>query len=154
MRLLCFALPLLGQAAGVEFVRVWPNYRDTESFERIGEYFGRPEDTGGEIVVRTYPDSRDGYYFLVRVKSSLAPSDTANARFELSVIRPDHPEPKTFTFPVALQARETVFQLGLTGPDWPGGKDAHPVAWKLVLRGVGNRVLTEHKSFLWEKPAK
>lgn len=148
---LCAGQPPLA-AAEAEFVRVWPAYRDAESFERIGEYFGRPEDTGGEIVLRTRPDSRDGYYFLVRVK---APSASAtDARFELTVIRPDTPEPQTFQFPAALRRKEAVFQLGLTGADWPGGKDAHPVAWKLTLRGPNGRVLTEHKSFLWEKPAK
>jgi hypothetical protein len=151
--LLIFAcwLPRLS-AAEVEFVRVWPAWRDTESFERIGEYFGQPENTGREVVVRTQPASRDGYYFLVRVK---APAGSAeNARFELNVIRPDHPEAKTFTFPATLKAKETVFQLGLTGADWPGGKEANPVAWKLALLDANGRVLAEHKSFLWEKPAK
>lgn len=142
-----------GRAAEVEFVRVWPAWRDTESFVRLGEYFGRPENTGREVVVRTQPDSRDGYYFLVRVKAA-RPATMADAKFELRVIRPDHPEPKTFTFPASQAEKETVFQLGLTGADWPGGKDAHPVAWKLALLGVNGQVLAEHKSFLWEKPAK
>ncbi|MES2695877.1 MAG: hypothetical protein V4773_20555 [Verrucomicrobiota bacterium] len=137
-------------AAGTEFVRVWPAWRDAESFHRIGEYFGKPEHTGGEIVVRTQPDSRDGYYFLVRVKSTT----TAASRFELKVIRPDNPETRTFTFPATLKKDETVFQLGLTGADWPGGKDANPVAWKLTLLATDGSTLAEHKSFLWEKPAK
>ena len=144
-------LASLARAADVEFVRVWPAYRDAESFERIGEFFGRPENTGREIVHRTQPASREGYYFLVRVKNSAA---TSTDRFELSVILPNHPEPKTFTFPAKLGPKETVFQLGLTGADWPGGKDANPVAWKLALLSADNRVLAEHKSFLWEKPAK
>lgn len=150
------ACAALGAAVSValgstEFVRVWPAYRDAESFERIGEYFGRPEKSGHDVVVRTQPATRDGYYFLVRVKSTEA---AAGARFELSVIRPDNPEPQTFTFPAALAGKETVFHLGLTGADWPGGKQANPVAWKLTLRAADNRVLAEHKSFLWEKPAK
>ncbi len=150
-----FALALLVQtrlaAADFEFVRVWPAYRDAASFERLGEFFGRPEDTGREVVVRTQPASRDGYYFLVRVKHASAP---AGARFTLDVIRPDHPEPKTFTFPATFGAKETVFQLGLTGADWPGGKSSSPVAWKLTLLSADHRPLADHKSFLWEKPAK
>ena len=140
-------------AAGVEFVRVWPAWRDAESFERIGEYFGKPEDTRREVVLRTQPATRDGYYFLVRVKTA-APSTPPDARFELSVIRPDNPEPKTYSFPITLGGKESVFQLGLTGADWPGGQEANPVAWKLALLSADGRLLTEHKSFLWEKPAK
>ena len=140
-------------ASEVAFVRVWPAWRDSESFERIGEYFGRRENTGREIVVRTQPQARDGYYFLVRVKAAKSAA-TENARFELGVIRPDNPEPKTFTFPATFGAKETVFQLGLTGADWPGGKSANPVAWKLRLLGANGQVLAEHQSFLWEKPAK
>lgn len=155
LRSFCFPAAWLALLAGlgaaeVEFVRVWPAWRDQASFERIGEYFGRPESTGGEIVLRTQPGSRDGFYFLVRVKGG----EAVGGRFELNVIRPDHPEPKTFTFPAALRGRETVFELGLTGNDWPGGKAANPVAWRLALLGADGRVLAEHKSFLWEKPAK
>jgi hypothetical protein len=146
----CFVGTLL-RAADVEFVRVWPSWRDAESFERIGEYFGRPENTGRELVLRTQPDERAGYYFLVRVKN---PTPTSGAKFALSVIRPDTPNPKEYSFPVTLAAKESVFQLGLTGADWPQGKKANPVAWKIALIGGDGRVLAEHKSFLWEKPAK
>lgn len=150
--LLAGLLPLIAaRAAEVAFVHVWPGWRDADSFARIGEFFGRPENTGREIVLRTQPDERGGYYFLVRVKSTAA---QPTATWVLSVIRPDHPEPKTFRFPAALSARESVFQLGLTGADWPAGKAANPVAWKLALLGADGRTLAEHKSFLWEKPAK
>lgn len=150
--LAAFARP--ANAADVEFVRVWPSWRGADSFERIGEYFGRSENAGGDIVRRTDATNREGYYFLVRVKTPPSFSEGSDARFELSVIRPDTPEPKQFVFPVSLPAKQGVFQLGLTGADWPGGKAANPVAWKLALIGADNRVLAEHKSFLWEKPAK
>lgn len=148
---LVFLTALLARAGEAEFVRVWPGWRDAESFERIGEYFGRGEGDSGGIVGRTQPDARDGYYFLVRVKSAAA---LPGARFELHIIRPDAPEPKPFSFPAALRSGETVFQLGLTGAAWPGGKQASPVAWKLALFAPDGRLLAEHKSFLWEKPAK
>ena len=148
--LLLFAAAL-ARAGEIEFVRIWPGWRDAESFERISEYFGHGEGTSGQIVLRTQPETRDGLYFLLRVKSA---APLANARFELSVIRPDAAEPKTFSFPAALPAKEAVFQLGLTGAAWPGGKKASPVAWKLALVANDGRLLAEHKSFLWEKPAK
>jgi hypothetical protein len=147
--LLCASL---ASAAEVEFVRVWPGWRDADSFERIGEYFGRPEKARGEVVLRTKSEVREGYYFLVRVKAGT--TVPANSRFELNVIRPDNPEAQTFTFAAPLAAKETVFQLGLTGVDWPGGKAANPVAWRLALLDASGRTLAEQKSFLWEKPAK
>ena len=152
---LLFALLLMSGPAAftadVEFLRVWPGWRDADSFERITEYFGGREHTGRQIVFRTQPDARAGYYFLVRVKSA---SGLAGSKFELSVIRPDHPEAKIFRFDATVPAKETVFQLGLTGSDWPGGENTNPVAWKLALLGSDGRTLAEHKSFLWEKPAK
>ncbi len=146
--LLTTSLALAGEA---EFVRIWPGWRDAESFERISEFFGRGENTSGQIVLRTQPETRAGFYFLVRVKST-APLD--GAKFELAVVRPDQPEPQSFSFPATLPKREAVFQLGLTGAAWPGGKNAGPVAWRLALVAADGRLLAEHKSFLWEKPAK
>src|ERR1044072_6515981 len=79
----------------IEFLRVWPNWREAESFDRISDYFHHGEYTGREIILRTHNDTRSGFYFLVRVKSESA---IQGAQFELSVIRPDLPEPKTHTF--------------------------------------------------------
>lgn len=138
-------------AADVSFVRVWPQWHGAETFDRIGEYFGKPENDWGEIIVRTHPDQRAGMYFLVRVKST---GRLEGARFVLQVIRPDAPEPKTFTFPVSLPARSHVAELGLTDGDWPGGRDAHPVAWKLTLLDAGGEAVASQQSFLWAKPAR
>jgi hypothetical protein len=139
------------QAAEVEFVRVWPGWRDAESFERISEYFTGEEKTGREIVVRTHPEQRAGFYYLVRVANS---GDVrAGAKFVLQVISPGDPKPKATTFPVEVPSRSKVFLLGLTGPDWPN-RDVHPVAWKLELLSSDEQVLASSQSFLWEKPAK
>jgi hypothetical protein len=151
----CFVVPLLvppvrAAAAEVEFVRVWPGWRDADSFDRIGEYFGGGKNHG-DVVLRTHAEAPAGYYFLVRLKNAAAVPD---AKFILRVIRPDTPEAKTFTFPAAVPATGAVFQLGLTGADWPKGKLAHPVAWKLELQSADGRVLAAQTSFLWEKPAK
>lgn len=147
----CFAAAAVAtRAADIEILRVWPGWREADSFDRIGDYFGRGENTR-QKVLRTRPDVRAGYYFLVRVRNAAALPD---ARVEVSVIRPDNPEAKTFTFPAAVPEKETVFQLGLTGSDWPAGPQDNPVAWKIAVLGADGRALAEHKSFLWEKPAK
>jgi hypothetical protein len=43
------------RAADVEFLRVWPAWRDAESFDRISEYFGGRESWGRQVVQRTHP---------------------------------------------------------------------------------------------------
>lgn len=149
--LVCFAGIPAARTADVEFLRVWPGWRDADAFDRISEYFGGTETHGRQLVLRTHADTRAGYYFLLRVKSGAV---QPGATFLLSVVRPDVPDPKTFSFSAALPEKESVLQLGLTGADWPGGKTANPVAWKITLLAADGRTLAEHKSFLWEKPVK
>ena len=116
-----------------------------ENYPRVNER-ERPVD---QTVLRTQADQPAGYYFLVRV-SSTAPLD--RAEFQVDVILSGSPDAKTFRFTAAVPANETVFHLGVTGADWPGGKDESPLAWKLTLRDPAGRALAEQKSFLWEKP--
>jgi hypothetical protein len=143
------AVAALSRAADAQFVRVWPGWREAESFDRIGEYLGQGEQTGRQVVIRSHPESRAGYYFLTRIKHS---ADLTGAKFILQVIRPDKPDTLTFSFPVPpVSGSETVFDLGLTGPDWPAAKKAHPVAWRLQLVSASGTPLGEQKSFLWEK---
>jgi hypothetical protein len=137
-------------AADPAITSVWPQWRDAESFDRIGEYFGRAENTHGRRILRTHTETRAGFYFLVKLAAT-APVDS---KFELQVITPDKPEPKTFTFPAGAPAGENTFELGLTGADWPTGEKARPVAWRIALRAADGHVLAEQKSFLWENPAK
>ena len=138
------------RAAGPEFVRVWPGWRPAESFDRISEYFDGQENTGKNSVLRTQPASRAGYYFLVRLKKGTTAPE--GSKFALTVIGPDAPEPKVFTFPVT-GAPPRVFELGLTGSDWPN-RETHPVAWKLELLSAEGASLAETQSFLWAMPAK
>ncbi len=137
------------RAADVEFVRVWDQWRDAESFRRISEYFDGKENPGSQVILRTHPDVRDGFYFLTRVKNNGAA--TSAAKIVLTLITPDSPKAKVHTFPIELPAGETVYNLGLTGDDW-AGKKIHPVAWKIEVETADGRVLGVYKSFLWEKP--
>lgn len=140
------------RAAEAEFLRIWPQWQDSDAFERIGEFFGRGERHSARIVMRTQLNERSGYYFLVRVKSEVP---LAGGKFVLQMIRSDAPDTKEYPFElVDGGAGEVVYQLGLTGRDWPAGREAQPVAWKLTLHAADGRVLAEQKSFLWEQPAK
>ncbi|MFZ5496688.1 MAG: hypothetical protein ACOZE5_15310 [Verrucomicrobiota bacterium] len=136
-------------ASDLTLVRIYTGWRDAASFKRISEYFNGRENTGGEAVLRTHPDQRGGYYFLVRIANPGAPR-AVTAR--LQVITDAGAKPRAFTFTPELRTGDTVFHLGLTGPDWPDAK-ADPVAWKLDLTGPDGTVLASEKSYLWEKPA-
>lgn len=155
MRLVLTLALLLGslavsRAADVEFVRVWPEWREADTFDRISEYFTGQENTGSQIVRRTQPAARAGFYFLVRLKN--AGSAQPAAKLILSLIKPDAPQVRVYTFPVPLNAGDGVYNLGLTGTDW-AGKKTHPVAWKLEVVATDGTPLAVKKSFLWEKPA-
>ncbi len=141
--------PALVRADDVKFVRVWPGYKGVNDFKRISEYFTGKENTGSLRVERSRPDSRDGYYFVVRVANKQPPMD--GSKFVLKVITPDSPFPREFTFPANLPKGQTVYELGLTGTDW-SGRHAHPVAWRLELFAGDGKTLVAKDSFLWGTP--
>lgn len=146
------ALPSVGatkESTGVEFVRVWPAWRQAASFVRIQEYFGHGEDTGSQTMLRTQPNHRTGFYFLTRTRNA-GPAH-ARVKFVLDVIKPDSPQPQSYTFTTSLPVGSHVFNLGLTGTDWAGEK-AQPVAWRLRLLDAQGQALAARQSFLWSMP--
>ena len=149
--LIALLSPVSSLAADVEIVHVFTGWRSVESFHRLSEYFGGKENDGGIKVLRSQPAERAGYYWLIRLKNPHA--SIPGARFELQVISPVSPEPKTFIFAVDLPSGRCVCQLGLTGSDWPGAK-ARPDAWHLRLLAADGTTLLARESFLWELPDK
>jgi hypothetical protein len=139
-------------AADLTIVRVWPGYRTAESFERIAEYFDKNEDPAAEHIIRTQPDTRAGYYFLVRFKNNTAVIPAA--RLELQIITPFSTDPKTYTFDRPIPKGSTAFNLGLTGADWPGKPKDEVVAWQLRLLTPTGTELAKTQSYLWAKPEK
>ncbi len=146
--LLLISIPALLNAA-TDIVRVWPTYREAESFRRISEYIGSGrENTGREIVLRTQAEPRSGYYFLTRLKTDTA---ATGSTLVLEVVLPGNPAVHTYTFPADLRAGEQVYQLGVTGADWPG-KETRPAAWRISARAADGATLAERASFLWTAP--
>ncbi|WP_277507993.1 MULTISPECIES: hypothetical protein [unclassified Ereboglobus] len=136
------------KSGAVKVVRVWPEYRAAESFDRISEYFSGRENTGGQIVLRTRPESREGYYFFTRVK---IPGDISGARIVLDVIMPTSPDPKTYSLPAPpLRKGALILNPGLTGADWPDAK-ARPTAWRLRLLAADGAEIFSRQSYLWSK---
>ncbi len=147
--LLVLTLGLSSALAGdIQVVRVMPDYQTADSFVRISEYFTGKENTGGATILRTQPASREGFYFLVRVKTA---NPIKVAWIETQVITPTAPETRTDSFAISLPAGSHVIKLGLTGTDWPDSK-AKPVAWKLRFLSADGKELAAEQSFLWSKP--
>jgi hypothetical protein len=136
-------------ATDFKIVRVWPSYRAAESFDRISEYFGGGENSARRTVLRTQSSDRAGYYFLVRLVN---PGEVQpGCSWQLQVILPTSAQPRTFAFATGIPAGNNVFELGLTGADWPNAK-TEPVAWKLMLQSADGRELVSQQSFLWDRP--
>ncbi len=146
---LVLLLPVSAPAADLEIVRVFTGWRDAASFRRVSEYFDGRENTDGMIVLRSQPGERAGYYWLVRLKNRGAP--ISGAKFELDVILPTKPTPVVFTFPTAVKTGRSLFDLGVTGHDWPDAK-ARPPAWRLRLLAADGHALVGEQSFLWAMP--
>lgn len=135
-------------AAEVKLVRVWPEYRSGASFVRISEYFGGKEKAP-ELLVRSQPNSREGYYFLARFKSTEA---LPGSIVVLEYVLPGEEAERVQFFPVDLPRGSRAVLAGLTGADWPGAKVA-PTAWRLRLLGPAGTELAREQSFLWSLPA-
>jgi len=134
-------------SAEVEFQRVWPGYRDAASFTDIGEYFGGSENPRGRTLLRSQPEARDGYYWLVRMRSD---TPVADATLRLDFRRPGEDVTETREFPLTVPARSQPVYAGLTGRDWPDD-NALPTAWRVQLLDAGGTVLAESTSFLWRE---
>lgn len=137
-------------AAGVSIERVFTGWREAASFKRISEYFTGRENTAGQIVLRTDPAQRSGYYFLIRTRQDAASA----AKVRLTYFLPGQTDPKVLTFPVQLPDRTSAINVGLTGDSWPD-PEASAVAWKIdILSADESRVLATERSYLWDQPVK
>lgn len=146
------ALPsvALAKEGDLRIVRVWPEWRDGKSFKRISEYFTGRENTGGQLIQRTDPARRTGYYFLVRLENPAGPRPV---QCQLHLIPQDSPFQRTTVFSVRLQPGANVLNLGLTTSEW-SDPQAQPVAWQLqIIATDDGTVLATEKSYLWDKPA-
>ncbi len=146
--LLALALASAASAADVKFVRVWPDYRTADSFTRVGEYFGGKENTP-ELLVRSQPAERDGFYFLARFKSSEA---LPGAILAIETVQPGSDIPSVHFLSLDLPQGSRAILAGLTGNDWPSAK-VKPTAWRLRLLSPSGAELARQQSFLWTLPA-
>lgn len=137
-------------AQEVTLERVWPSYRDAASFTRLLEYFGGSPDETNRNALRTQPDKRAGYYWLVRTAAS---RDIGPCTLKLEVHRSGQTEASSQTFPFTLSAGNHVVNVGLTGTDWADPAE-RPIAWQLTLLAPNGTPLATERSFLWQRQNK
>ncbi len=142
-------LPAAWAADAVHLVRVWPGYRDAASFTRVGEYFGAAPDALNRAALRSQPDARQGFYWLIRTDAASA---QPGATLTLLVMRAGATAPERHSFAIDLPAGQHVLQAGLTGSDWPDAAE-RPVAWHLEISSSDGTPLATDQSFLWAADA-
>jgi hypothetical protein len=155
-----FALVSTLAASGASFAdakdpdaitRIWTGFRDAQSFVRLSEYFDGKENPGNTVVLRTSPDSREGFYFTIRLNGT-ANRPLVPGKLRLDVIAPDAEKPVTYEFDFTPANRKSsLVELGVTGPDWPAGKTL-PLAWRIEILDGNGDVTAARNSFLWENP--
>ncbi len=150
--LLLLAALLLGPTlaeAQTEVKRSRAEYRDSRQFFRISEFFTRSENTGSDVIVRSQPDERAGYYFTIRLKQYPYHRALVEEAVRLEVILPGDVDPTLFTFPLGpAKRRNPLLLIGLTGEDWPDPA-AVPLAWRISFVDAEGATLAQEQSFLW-----
>lgn len=133
----------------IEYVR--GRYMNAQAFQRISEFFDEQENQGGDIILRTDPKVRQGFYFILTLDGD-ASEYPAGTRIGIKYIDPRLKEPvvKATSLPTPIEDTYEIW-VGLTGADAPEAGDP-PVAWLIVLYDPKGKVFAHYKSYLWEKP--
>jgi len=122
-------------------------YIAREDFLRISEYFTGREPQTDRVFIRSVPEKRAGYYWILPVDQTIV--EQQPIRIELWVQRPGSPEIIEFRLlPQRNLDRSQTLWIGLTGEDWPN-EDLAPVAWKLSLLSSEGREILSRQSYLW-----
>ena len=132
----------------VEIEEIKPRYIETEQFKRISEYLTGKENIDGRVILRTQPEHREGYYFILVLDNDVRrlPNGTVVVG---EFYTPQSLEKLTheFTLPSQRASTDEIF-IGLTGEDWPK-KDNVPTAWRFTIKDANGAVLGEKQSYLW-----
>lgn len=122
-------------------------YIPEEDFLRISEYFTGREPQTDRVPLRSNPDARGGYYWILPVDASLV--EAQPIRIDLWVHRPGSPETLSFTLrPERTLDTDQTLWIGLTGEDWPN-EELGPIAWKIEVTSPEEKTLLVRRSFLW-----
>lgn len=157
LALLCLILSACASSRGqgsrqgltsVEIQEVKPRYIEAEPLTRISDYFSAQENKGNRIFLRSTPEARSGYYFVLILDKQvrrLPLGTTVTGEF----YTPNQIAPQTFAFTLPNRRPKTkeIF-VGLTGDDWPDA-DSIPAAWRFTIKDPNGEILGQSQSFLW-----
>lgn len=132
-------------SSAVDIVRVWPAYQTAEKMTALREYFGGEPNRTSAQAIRSQPEARAGYYWLIRTKSDRQVPD---ATIKLEVTMRGDTDAEMFKFPTLLQSGSHAFHIGLTGSDWPDPEQA-PLAWRITVVDSRGEPIAEQSSYLW-----
>jgi hypothetical protein len=132
----------------VEIEEIKPRYIETEQFKRISEYLTGKEHIGDRVILRTQPEHREGYYFILFLDNDVRrlPNGTVVVG-EFYTPQSLEKQIHEFTLPSQRASTDEIF-IGLTGEDWPK-KDGVPAAWRFTIKDANGVVLGEKQSYLW-----
>jgi hypothetical protein len=132
----------------VEIEEIKPRYIETEQFKRISEYLTGKENIGDRVILRTQPEYRAGYYFILVLGNDVRrlPNGTVVVG-EFYTPQSLGKQTHEFTLPSQRASTDEIF-IGLTGKDWPE-KNGVPAAWRFTIKDANGAVLGEKQSYLW-----
>ncbi|MDQ8205696.1 hypothetical protein [Pelagicoccus sp. SDUM812003] len=133
--------------AQAELTIISTEHRDADSFKRLSEYLTGKRSDGRYSVLRTLPESRDGFYISLKSESKETPASTD--KVVLSFVRPGTQEIETRVFEQAKLSKKRIL-VGLTGEQWSQA-DSWPVAWKVEFFDADETLLDSVTSFLWSE---
>ncbi|CAI8333216.1 MAG: Uncharacterised protein [Opitutia bacterium UBA7350] len=133
-----------------EIQKIQPEYKPESSFKRINEFLTGVEAHGKRTVVRTQANSREGFYFTLRLDQKVKdlPSGTL---LIAELYTPKQSEAQRFelTLP-SKRGNSSQLLFGLTGTDWPYQREHTPAAWKFTLLDPNGKILGSAQSYLWK----
>jgi len=124
-------------------------YVEKDDFFRIREFFTGDESTGDRVYLRSRPEEREGYYWIVPLRMIHNYADIHKVHIQVQVPNEIDLYTKTFTIN-DLDKNKRYLWIGLTGEDWPGAR-RKPIAWSLRLEDREDQEIAQHKSFLWNR---
>lgn len=134
--------------SALESPKVFAAYREAQQFYRISEFFTGRENTGRNVILRSNPEERGGFYWTVRLRSYPYRKQVEEA-VRLEVILPGDVEPTLFTFALGPERpRNPLILVGLTGDHW-ADPDALPLAWRISFADAAGDIFARQQSFLW-----
>lgn len=135
------------EVPGISYVN--ERRRTAADAARASDVLGAKEDHGADVVFRTDPAVRGGYYYYIK----LADAPPADARLVLQVVRTENTVAERYEFPARFRPGfpfgEVV--IGLTGKQ-AGEANWRPLAWRVSVVDAKGKVLAAKHSFLWGTP--